>query len=115
VGPDYRFLGTRTGWPFGALVVAARLDGELAEEFACGRVDHADVQVLDEQHTVGSGVSPAHADGAQAAVDAQGDATGLVNLVVAEAVVGLGGAVGAGCGLWAGGVGGRRLRPGTAP
>ena len=44
------------------MVVAARVDGELAEEFACGGVDDADVEVLDEQEDVGSGVGSAHAD-----------------------------------------------------
>ncbi len=38
------------------MVVAGGVDGELAEEFAGGGVDDADVQVLDEQQDVGSGV-----------------------------------------------------------
>jgi hypothetical protein len=81
------------GWPAGGLVVAGGVDGELAEEFAGGGVDDADVQVLDEQQDVGSGVGPADADVVQAPVDPQRDAAGLVDLVGADAVVGVGGAV----------------------
>ena len=44
------------------MVVAARVDGELAEKCAGGGVDHADVEVLDEQIGVGSGVGSAGAD-----------------------------------------------------
>ena len=59
-------------------------------------MDDADVQVVDEQQDVGSGVGSADADVVQAAVDAQGDAAGLVDLVVAESVVGVAVAAGAG-------------------
>jgi hypothetical protein len=48
-----RFRG-RAGGFAGGLVVAGGVDGELAEEFAGGGVDDADVQVLDEQQDVGS-------------------------------------------------------------
>ena len=37
-----------SGWPAGGLVVAAGVDGEVAEEFAGGGVDDADVVVVDE-------------------------------------------------------------------
>jgi hypothetical protein len=51
-----------SGWSAGGLVVAVRIEGEVAEEFAGGGVDDADVQVLDQQQNVGSGVGPADAD-----------------------------------------------------
>ena len=44
------------------LVVAGGVDGEFAEEFAGGGVDDADVEVVDEQDDVGSGVGSADAD-----------------------------------------------------
>jgi hypothetical protein len=49
-------------WSSGGLVVAAWVDGELAEELAGGGVDDAEVQVVDEQDDVGSGVGSADAD-----------------------------------------------------
>jgi hypothetical protein len=42
------------GWSSGGLVVAARVDDQVAEELAGGSVDDADVQVVDEQDDVGS-------------------------------------------------------------
>ena len=54
--------GRGPGWPAGGLVVAGGIHCELAEEFAGGGVDDADVEVLDEQQDVGSGVGPADAD-----------------------------------------------------
>jgi hypothetical protein len=46
----------------GGLVVAAGVEGELAEQFAGGGVDDADVEVLDEDQDVGSGVGSPDAD-----------------------------------------------------
>jgi hypothetical protein len=57
------------------------------------------VEVLDEQDDVGSGVGSADADVAESAGDAQGDAAGFVDLVVADSVVGVGAAVAAGGGF----------------
>ncbi len=74
-------------------------------------MDDADVQVLDEQQDVGSGEGSADADVVQSAVDAQRDAAGLVDLVVADPVVGVAGAADAGGGLGPCGVGGRRGGP----
>gem|GEM_PF-3426883 len=58
---------------------------------------------LDEQDDVGSGVGSADADAdadvPKLAGDAQGDAAGFVDLVVADAVVGVCAAVGAGVAL----------------
>jgi hypothetical protein len=51
------------------------------------------VQVVDEQNHGGSGVGSADADVVESAVDAQGDGAGVVDLVVADAVVGVGGPV----------------------
>jgi hypothetical protein len=76
------------------LVVAAWVDDEVAQELAGGGVDDPDVQVLDEQDDVGSGVGSPDADVAEPAGDAQGDAAGFVDFVVADPVVGVG-AVGA--------------------
>jgi len=56
-------------------------------------MDGSDVEVVDEQDDVGPGVGPgvgsADADVAELACDAQGDGAGLVDLVVADAVVGV--------------------------
>src|SRR3954466_8576451 len=94
------------GGAAGGLVVVAGIEDEVAEELAGGGVDDPDVQVLNEQQDVGSGEGPADADVVQAAVDAQGDTSGLVDLVVADPVVGVTGAAGAGDGLGPCGVGG---------
>ena len=56
-------------------------------------MDDADLQVVDEQDDVGSGVGPADADVVELAVVAEGDAAGGVDDVAADAVVGVGGAV----------------------
>ena len=48
-------FGCAGGCP-GGLVVAVGVDGEVAEEFAGGGVDDADVEVFDEEEDVGSGV-----------------------------------------------------------
>jgi hypothetical protein len=58
------------------LVVAAWVDGEVAEDLSGGGVDDGDVEVLDEQDDVGSGVGSADADVAEAAGDAEGGAAG---------------------------------------
>ena len=74
-------------WAWGSaegLVVAVRVEGEVAEEFAGGGVDDADVQVGDEHEDGGSGVFAAEADVVEAAVVAQGEASGLVDAVVAD-------------------------------
>jgi len=44
------------GWAAGWLVVPDRVDGELANEFAGGGVDDADVQIVDEHQDWGPGV-----------------------------------------------------------
>ena len=81
------------------LVVAGGVEGEFAEEFAGGGVDDADVEVLNEQDDVGSGVGSSDADVVEPAVVAQGDHAGVVDAVAADAVVGVGpGSVGGGLG-----------------
>ena len=45
----------------GGLVVAVRVEGQFADEFAGGGVDDADVQVLDEHQDAGPGVGAADA------------------------------------------------------
>ena len=83
-----------SGWgawrPPGGLVVAVRVEGELAQELAGGGVDDADVQVLDEEQDVGSGVGPADADVVEPAAVAEGDGAGGADDVGADAVVGVG-------------------------
>jgi hypothetical protein len=88
------------------LVVLGGVEGEFAQEFAGGGVDDADVEVLDEDQDVGSGVGSGDAEVVQPAVDSEGDDAGVVDAVGADPVVDLAGAVGARGGLGAGGVGG---------
>ena len=59
----------------------------MAEEFAGGGVDDADVEVGDEDDDVGSGVFSADADVVQAAVVAQRDLAGGIDSVVADPVM----------------------------
>ncbi len=68
-------------------------------------MNHADVQVLDQEQDVGSGVGSTDADVVEPAVVAQGDHAGGVDAVTADPVVAVGGAV-AGAGFGAGEVGG---------
>src|SRR5215472_9413569 len=96
--------GRRPGWLTGALVDAVRVEGELAEELAGGGVDDPDVEVLDEQQDVGSGVGSADADAVEPAGVAECDGAGGADPVGADPVVGVGVAA-AGRGLGACGVG----------
>jgi len=59
-------------------------------------VDDADLEVLDEQDDVGSGVGSAEADVVESAGVAQGEAAGFVDAVVSDPVVGVGAAGGSG-------------------
>ncbi len=70
------------------MVVAGGVEGEVAEELAGGGGDDADVEVVDEHEDVGAGVGSADADVVESAVVAQGDRSGGVDAVVADAVVG---------------------------
>jgi len=97
--------GRGSWWPAGGLVVPGGVDGQLAEQFAGGGVDDADMQILDEHQDAGPGVGPADADVVQLPADAQGELAVGVDAVGADPVVGVGGAV-AGGGLGPGGVGG---------
>ena len=81
------------------MVVAAGIDDQVAEDLAGGGVHDGDVEVLDEQDDVGSGVGSTDADMPELAGDAKGNAAGFVDLVVADAVVGVCAAVGARGGL----------------
>jgi len=54
---------------FSGLVVAAGVDGELAEEFSGDGCDDSDVEVLDEEDDGGSGVGSSDADVVEFAVD----------------------------------------------
>ncbi|MGW2147480.1 hypothetical protein ACWCOT_24480 [Nonomuraea bangladeshensis] len=55
------------------LVVAGRVEDQLAQEFSGDGVGDADVQVVDQEDDVGSGVGSSDADVVQPAVPAQGD------------------------------------------
>jgi len=88
------------------LVVLAGVDDQVAEDLAGGGVHDGDVEVLDEHDDVGSGVGSADADVVELAGDAECDAAGFVDLVVADAVVGVVAAVTAGGGLGQRGVDG---------
>ena len=96
------------------MVVAVGVDGELAEEFAGGGVDDADVVVVDEEHDVGSGVGSSDADVVEAAVESEGDGAAGVDGVVSDSVVGVVAFVGCGLGsgrVDRGGCGAVRERP----
>ena len=71
----------------------------------------AHVVVLGEQQDVGSGVGSSDSDVVETPGVAQGDRRRFVDLVGADAVVGVAVAVGAGSGFGAGGVGGGRSGP----
>ena len=71
------------------LVAAGGVEGEAAEELAGGGVDDADVEVVDEEDDGLAGVGAADADVVHAAGAAEGDGAGLVDAVVADAVVGV--------------------------
>ena len=66
------------------MVVPGGVEGEVAEEFAGGCVDDADVEVGDEDDDVGSGVFSADPDVVQPAVVAQRDLAGGIDAVVAD-------------------------------
>jgi len=73
-------------------------------------VDDPDVQVLDEQQDVGSGVGSADADAVELPRVAQGDGAGGADAVGSDPVVGVG-VAGAGGGFGPGGVGGGGCGP----
>ena len=77
-----------------------------SQEFTGGGVKDMDLEVLDQEQDVGSGVGAANADVVEAAAGADGgDVAGAADLVVADAVVGVGAAV-AGSGFGPGAIGG---------
>ena len=61
------------------LVVAGQVDGELPQEFAGGGVNDRDVEFLNQECDVGSGVGSPHADVAQLAGESEGDGAGIVD------------------------------------
>jgi hypothetical protein len=66
------------------VVSLGRVDPQLPQQLTGRRVDHADVEVLDEQDDVGSGVVPSDPDAVQLAIDPQRDLACLVDDVVAH-------------------------------
>ena len=75
------------------MVALGRVEDQLADEFAGGGVDDADVEVLDQDDDAGSRVGSADADGVERPAVAQGDLACLVDAVAADAFVGVVGAV----------------------
>lgn len=91
----------KSGGAFGSadgLVVTGRVEGELAEGFAGGRVEDADVEAFDDEQDAGAFVDAADADVVEFPVVAQGDRPGFVDGVGADA------AWSGGCGEVAGGL-----------
>jgi hypothetical protein len=78
------------------LVALGGVEDQVAEEFAGGGVDDADVEVVDQDQDAGSGVGSADADGVEPAGVAQGDLAAGVDAVGADPGVGVGGAVAGG-------------------
>jgi hypothetical protein len=70
------------------LVVLGRVELEFSEEFAVVGED-PDVELVDQDQDVGAGVAAADADVVEPAVVAQGEHPAGVDLVVADAVVGV--------------------------
>ncbi len=71
------------------MVIAIGVEDQFAEELAGGGVDDAGLEVLDEQDDAGSGVGSSDADVVEATVVAQGHASGSVDGVVTDSVVGV--------------------------
>ena len=76
------------GWESAGLVVAVRIQGELADQFAGVLVGDADVQIADEQQHRGAAQVGADADVVEPAVVTDGDGPAGVDLVGPEPVVG---------------------------
>ena len=87
------------------LVVPAGIQDQLAQQFAGDRVDDADIEVLDEQQDVGSGMGSPDAHVMQPTGMTQGDHASGIDAVVADAGMGIVASGGAGFGT--GGVGDR--------
>ena len=71
------------------MVSALWVDGELADDFAGGGVDDADVVADDEHDDAGSVEGLSEADVVELAVDSEGDAAGA-DAVVADAELAVG-------------------------
>ena len=67
---------------FSGLVAAVGVESEVAEEFAGGGVDDADVEVVDEEEDGLAGVGAAEADVVHSAAASERDGAGLVDAVV---------------------------------
>ena len=69
------------------MIVATEVNHELPQNLSSGSVDDGDVEFLDEQGHVGSGVGSADADVAQVAGNAKADGARFVDPVVTNPVV----------------------------
>lgn len=78
-----------TSTPSDRLVVATRIEGEPANQLACVEVEDPDVPIGNEELDRLAFVGPAEADVMELAVVAQGDGAAGVDLVVADAEVGI--------------------------
>ena len=74
----------------GRLVVPGRVQDQFPEQLAGGGIDNPDVQILDEEHHVGSRVGFTDPDVMEPAVVADGDRTGVVDPVPANPAVRVG-------------------------
>ena len=72
-----------------ALIVACRVEREVAQQLAVG-AEHADVAVSDEHDHIATSVAGAHADVVELGVVAEGDGAGLVDAIVADPEVRVG-------------------------
>jgi hypothetical protein len=91
LGRGFVFAGSfgAAGWFSGAVVAALRVDGQRADEFAGGGVDDADVEVVDEEQDVGSGMRSPDADVVELAIEPHRDLAGGIDAVASDAGVGV--------------------------
>ena len=87
------------------MVAAVGVEGEGSQDFAGGRVDDSDVEVVDEHDDGLAGPASADGDLVECGLVAEGDFAGVVDAVLADAVVGVVGSV-VGRGFGSGRVGG---------
>ncbi len=75
--------GGAAWWFPGAVVAAVGVEGEVADDFAGGAVDDADVEVVDEEDDAGSVEGSSESDVVELTVVAQADAA-VADDVVAD-------------------------------
>ena len=86
--------------------MAVGIEGEVADDFAGGGVDDADLEVVDEHHDRGVGEGSADAEVLEMTVVSECHFAGFVDAVVADSELAVGVVVGSGfgsCGVGDGG------------